>query len=222
VLHSTRRSQKRTFSALASLEFLQAPHPTRAKRQFFGYVEGQNVIIEYRWANNQYDRLPPLAADLVRRSVAVIAATGGSASAFAAKSATATIPIVFLLGDLDPVRAGIVSSLNRPAGNLTGVSVLLSLLGAKRVELLHELLPRARSIGLLMNPDLVDADVQTRDVQEAGRRLMQSVHVLNATNEPEIDAAFSMLVERKVEAVVIAADPFLTSRRDQLIALTAR
>ena len=187
-----------------------------------GYVEGQNAAIEYRWAENHYDRLPALAADLARRQVTVIAATGGSASAFAAKSATASIPIVFVMGDLDPVRAGIVSSLNRPAANITGVSMLISVLGAKRVELLHELIPKTTSIGLLMNPNLVDADIQTRDAQEARLRLGKTVHVLNATNEHEIDAAFSMLAERRAEALVIAADPFLTSRRDQLVALTAR
>jgi len=187
-----------------------------------GYVEGQNVAIEYRWAENHYDRLPVFAKELAQRPVAVIAATGGSASAFAAKAATAKIPIVFLLGDLDPVQAGLVSSLNRPAGNMTGVSVLISALGAKRLELLHELVPKASNIGLFMNPTQVDADIQTKDVQEAGVRLGLSVHILKATNEEEVDAAFGSLAQRKIEALIITADPFLSSSRSQIVPLAAR
>src|SRR5713226_3270955 len=136
-----------------------------------GFVEGHNIAIEYRWAENDYDRLPALAADLVNRQVAVIAATGGSVSAFAAKSATATLPIVFLLGDLDPVRAGIVASLNRPGGNITGVSVLISMLGAKRLELLHELVPKVTGIGMLVNSNFPDTATQLKDVEEAARLL---------------------------------------------------
>jgi len=187
-----------------------------------GYVEGQNVAIEYRWAENHYDRLPVFAKELAQRPVAAIAATGGSASAFAAKAATAKIPIVFLLGDLDPVQAGLVSSLNRPAGNMTGVSVLISALGAKRLELLHELVPKASNIGLFMNPTQVDADIQTKDVQEAGVRLGLSVHILKATNEEEVDAAFGSLAQRKIEALIITADPFLSSSRSQIVPLAAR
>ena len=136
-----------------------------------GFVENRNVAIEYRWAENQYDRLPTLATDLVNRQVAVIAATGGSLPALAAKSATATIPIVFLLGDLDPVGAGIVSSLNRPDGNITGVSVLISMVGAKRLELLHELVPKVAVVGMLVNPNFPDTATQVRDVEEASRAL---------------------------------------------------
>src|SRR5262249_46082813 len=187
-----------------------------------GYVEGQNVAIEYRWAENHYDRLPVFAKELAQRPVAAIAATGGNASAFAAKAATAKIPIVFLLGDLDPVQAGLVISLNRPAGNMTGVSVLISALGAKRLELLHELVPKASNIGLFMNPTQVDADIQTKDVQEAGVRLGLSVHILKATNEEEVDAAFGSLAQRKIEALIITADPFLSSSRSQIVPLAAR
>src|SRR5712691_7425938 len=128
-----------------------------------GYVEDRNVSIEYRWAENQYDRLPDLAVDLVSRRANVIAATGGTVSALAAKSATSTIPIVFVLGDEDPVRAGVVDSLNQPTGNITGVSVLFSMLGAKRLELLHELMPQATIIGMLVNPNVPDAAEQLQD-----------------------------------------------------------
>ncbi len=187
-----------------------------------GFVEGHNVAIEYRWAENQYDRLPALAADLVRRRVAVIAATGGSLSALAAKSATATIPIVFLMGDQDPVKAGLVTSLNRPEANVTGVSVLLSVLGAKRLELLHEMIPNAVAIGMLVNPNFPDTETQSRDAQKAAHVLGHPIKVLNAANEPEIEAAFATFAQQRVAAVVIAADPFITSRMDHLIALAAR
>ncbi len=187
-----------------------------------GYVEGRNVAIEYRWAENQYDRLPALAADLVRRQVAVIAATGGSVSALAAKSATATIPIVFLLGDLDPVQAGIVTSLNRPGGNITGVSVLISVLGAKRLELLHEFVPNVTVIGMLVNSNFPDTATQLRDVQEAARVLGLHLQVVSASTEDGITAGFATLVQRGVGALLVGADPFLTSRVDQIVALAAR
>ncbi len=155
-----------------------------------GYVEGRNVSIEYRWAENQYDRLPALAADLVRRQVAVIAATGGSVSALAAKPATATIPIVFVMGDLDPVQAGIVTSLNRPGGNITGVTPFLSVLGPKQVELLRELVPNAAVIGILVNPNFPDAKTQARNAQEAARALGRQIYVLNASNERDLERAW--------------------------------
>jgi putative tryptophan/tyrosine transport system substrate-binding protein len=187
-----------------------------------GYIEDRDVTIEYRWAENQYDRLPHLAAELVSRRANVIAATGGTVSALAAKSATATIPIVFVLGDQDPVRAGLVDSVNRPSGNATGVSMLISVLGTKRIELLHELVPRAATIGMLMNPNGPDPEVQVQDALAAGRALGRQIDVLKASNEREIEAAFATLAERKVGALAIAADSFITSRTDHLVALAAR
>jgi putative ABC transport system substrate-binding protein len=187
-----------------------------------GYVEGRNVPIEYRWAENQYDRLPALAADLVRRQVAVIAATGGSVSVLAAKAAAPTIPIVFLMGDLDPVQAGIVTSLNRPGGNITGVTPFLSVLGPKQVELLHELVPNATVIGMLVNPNFPDAKTQARNAQEAARALGRQIFVLNASNERDLERAFATFVQRGIGALLIGNDAFFNSHRAQLVALAAR
>jgi putative tryptophan/tyrosine transport system substrate-binding protein len=187
-----------------------------------GYVEGRNVSIEYRWAENQYDRLPALAADLVRRHVAVIAATGGSVSALAAKAATATIPIVFLMGDLDPVQAGIVTSLNRPGGNITGVTPFLSVLGPKQVELLSELVPNATVIGMLVDPNFPDAKTQARNAQEAARALRRHISVLNASNDRDLEKAFATLVQRGIGALLVGNDAFFNSHRAQLVALAAR
>jgi putative tryptophan/tyrosine transport system substrate-binding protein len=187
-----------------------------------GYVEGRNVAIEYRWAENQYERLPALAADLVRRQVAVIAATGGSVSALAAKPATATIPIVFLMGDLDPVQAGLVASLNRPGGNITGVIPLISVLSAKRLELLRELVPNAATIGMLVNPNFPDAEDQSKDVQRAALALGQQIHVLNASSERGLDTAFTTFVQLGTGALLVANDAFFNIRREQLVALAAR
>jgi putative tryptophan/tyrosine transport system substrate-binding protein len=187
-----------------------------------GYFENRNVAIEYRWAENQYDRLPGLVDDLVHHPVAVIAATGGGVAALAAKAATATIPMVFVLGDLDPVRAGLVTSLNRPSGNITGLSFLVSALIAKRLELLKELVPNATSIGMLLSPDSPDAEAQSKDVQDAARALGQQIHVLEANSDAEIEAAFATFIARGVGALVIGADPFVTSRRHEVIALAAR
>jgi putative ABC transport system substrate-binding protein len=187
-----------------------------------GYVEDRNVAIEYRWAENHNDRLPALAADLVHRQVTVIAATGGSISALAAKSATTTIPIVFVLGDLDPVRAGIVASLNRPGGNVTGVSMLISLLGAKRLELLHELVPNITVISMLVNPNFPDTPTQVRDVHEAARALGLRIEVHNASTESEVVEGFAALAREGAGALMISADPFLTSRPDRVAALAAR
>jgi putative ABC transport system substrate-binding protein len=188
-----------------------------------GYVEGQNVAIEYRWAEGHYDRLPALAADLVGRKVDLILASSPP-SALAAKSATSTIPIVFRSG-ADPVGDGLVASLARPGGNLTGVSMLNDGLTAKRLELLSELVPRVGVIALLMNPNAPNnATVERiiRDVQEAARTKGLQLHVLKASSESEIDTAFASLVQLQAGALLVAADPFLTSRREQLVALASR
>jgi putative tryptophan/tyrosine transport system substrate-binding protein len=186
-----------------------------------GYVEHRNVGIEYRWAQGQYDRLPAYAADLVRRPVSVIAATGTTAATLAAKAATATIPIVFATGG-DPVKLGLVASLNRPGGNVTGVSLLVNELAQKRLELLHELVPTATSIGFLNNPTSPTSQSETNDVQAAARVLGLRLHVENASSEREIDTAFASFVQQRVNALLIAADAFFTARRDQLVALAAR
>jgi putative tryptophan/tyrosine transport system substrate-binding protein len=186
-----------------------------------GYVEGQNVAIEYRYAEDHYDRLPALAADLVDRKVDLIVANSPPA-ALAAKSATSTIPIVFR-GGADPVGDGLVASLARPGGNLTGVSMLLDELTAKRLVLLIELVPRAQVIVLLMNPsNRTSAERVIREVEEAARTRGSQLHVLKAGSEGEIDTAFASLVELQTGALVVAADPFLSSRREQIVALASR
>jgi len=185
-----------------------------------GYVDGQTVVIEYRWAEGRYDRLPALAADLVGRKVDLIMA-GSPPSARAAKSATSTIPIVFRSG-ADPVADGLVASLARPGGNLTGVSMLNDGLAAKRLELLSELVPRARVITLLMNPNNATAERVIRDVQEAARTHGLQLHVLKASSESEIDSAFASLVRVHADALVVGADPLLSNWREQVVALASR
>ncbi len=187
-----------------------------------GYVEDQNVAIEYRWAQLQYDRLPALAADLVGRRVAVIAATGGGVSALAAKAATATVPIVFVAGDLDPVNSGLVASLNRPGGNITGVTLLLTVLGAKRLQLLRELVPTAATIGFLVNPSNPGSESETRDLQEAAQALGIQIDVLRASADQDLDTAFATLVEHRAAALLVGNDSFFISRREQIVALAAR
>jgi putative tryptophan/tyrosine transport system substrate-binding protein len=186
-----------------------------------GYVEGRNVAIEYRWADGQYDRLPALAADLVRRQVAVIAATGGEPSVLAAKAATLTIPILFITGS-DPVKLGIVASLNRPGGNVTGVSIFYAVLGPKRLALLQELVPKIAVIGVVVNPAFAYAEEETKDLLAAGGALEKQIHIATASTEGEIDAAFGSLVERRVDAIMVAVDPFFVSRRGRFIALAAQ
>jgi putative ABC transport system substrate-binding protein len=187
-----------------------------------GYTEGHNVAIEFRWAKSQYDRLPELAADLVRRQVAIIAATGGSASAIAARSVTTTIPIVFTSGG-DPVQLHLVESLNRPGGNVTGVNLFTSTLAAKRLELLHELVPTAKVIAMLVNPTNPNSDADTKAVQAAAPAIGVQIVVLKASNGSEIGKAFDALSQYKVDAILVGADPlFDNSGRDQMIVLTAR
>jgi putative ABC transport system substrate-binding protein len=185
-----------------------------------GYVEGQTVTIEYRFANEQYDRLPELAADLIRRRAAVIVASGDIA-AFAAKAATNNIPIVFFSGG-DPVRTGLVASLNRPGGNVTGVTTFSVDLVPKRLELLHELLPNAAVIALLMDQNNADGASQLREVQEAARRLGLQLLALNARTASDIDTAFIALVQQRANALLVGAGSLMTSQRDQISALTAR
>src|SRR5215469_9097407 len=185
-----------------------------------GYVEGQNVTVEYRWAEGHNDRLPALAAELVGRQVAVIAATGGPAPVLAAKAATSSIPIVFVSG-ADPVKAGLIASLNRPGGNITGVSPLLSALGSKRLELLHLLVPKAAVIGVLVNPNY-DADLQVREVQTAAAVLGLKLNIVPANTEAEIDKAFMTLAQQGVAALFLANDPYFDSHRDQIIGAAAR
>jgi putative ABC transport system substrate-binding protein len=182
-----------------------------------GYFEGQNVAIEYPSAEGQYDRLPALAADLVRRQVTVIVATGGNVPATAAKAVTSTIPIVFT-GE-DPVRAGLVASLNQPGGNATGVSLLTTHIGSKRLGLLHELAPNATTIAIFNNPTSPDGARYLQDVQSAARSLGKQIRVLNAVDEREIDAAFVIMARERPDALLPGPDPFLNSRRDQIVTL---
>jgi putative tryptophan/tyrosine transport system substrate-binding protein len=180
-----------------------------------GYVEHRNVGIEYRWAEGQYDRLPALAADLVRRQVTVIVTSGGTPSALAAKSATTTIPIVFSTAS-DPVAAGYIASLNRPGGNLTGITTLNVEVGPKRLELLRELVPTAATIALLINPTNPAAETELRDLQTPIRTLGLQLHVLRASSERTIDDAFAALVQLRAGGLLIGPDPFFNTRSEQL------
>jgi putative ABC transport system substrate-binding protein len=186
-----------------------------------GYIEGQNVAIEYRWADGQYYRLPALAANLVRRQVSVIAATGSANSAEAANAATATIPIVFANGG-DPVKLRLVRSLNRPDGNATGVTYFLSELGPKRLELLRELVPRATVIAFLINPTNPVTESDTKNLQAVAGSIGQQVRFLSASSESDLDTAFAMLVEQRANALLVNNDAFFSSRYEQIVALAAR
>jgi putative ABC transport system substrate-binding protein len=186
-----------------------------------GYVEGENVTIEYRWAENHIERLPSLAADLVRRQVNLIAAFAGDIPALAAKAATTTIPIVFLNG-ADPVRSGLVASLNRPGGNVTGISLLAGTVNAKRLELIHELVPRVATVAVLNNPIVTEAETRLRDLQEAARTLGLRLLFQTVGSERELDAAFATIADQKAGALFVDGNPFFVSRRDQLIGLAAR
>jgi putative ABC transport system substrate-binding protein len=178
-------------------------------------------VVEYRWPEGNYDRLAMLAADLVHRRVAVIAAVGGDPSPVAAKAATSTIPIVFSIGG-DPVKLGLVANLNRPGGNITGVSFLFSELGAKRLGLLHELLPKASAIGMLVNPTFADAETYISDTKEAALPLGLQIHAVKASTKNDFDTAFAALAQQKTDALLLANDAFFLSERRKLIALAAR
>jgi putative tryptophan/tyrosine transport system substrate-binding protein len=187
-----------------------------------GYVEGQNVTVEYHWLDGQYYRLPALTADLVRRHVAVIATPGNSLAAITAKAATATIPIVFGVAD-DPVKLGLVASLSRPGGNATGINYFNAELASKQLGLLHALVPKAVRVAVLVNPaDATRAEITLRDVQEAARTIGLQIQVLNASTSREIDAAFAALAGERPDALLVTGDAFFNSRRAQLIILTAR
>ena len=184
-----------------------------------GYIEGQNLGIEYRWAEGRYDQLPLLASDLVDRRVAAIAAVA-TAAALAAKATSTTIPIVFVVGS-DPVKFGLVASLNRPGGNVTGVSFLANILPPKLFELLHELVPAAAKVGLLVNPTNPNMESDTRDVQAAAAALGQKLVVVKASTENDFELAFATLINERAAALFVDVDPFLEDRREQLVALAA-
>jgi putative ABC transport system substrate-binding protein len=186
-----------------------------------GFMEGRNVRIEERWANGDYQALPALAAELVAKGVVVIAATGDVASARAAQAASQTVPVVFTIG-ADPVRFGLVASLNRPGGHVTGVSLLTSLLGAKRVELLRQIAPRISRVALLMNPSNPTAAAEQADAQEGARKLGLESVILNASNAREIDTAFEKLLQARADAFFVATDPILLDRREQIVSFAER
>ena len=215
--------------AMPVIGFLSGTSPETARLRAFrqglkdaGFIEGENVAIEYRWADDQTDRLPALAAELAQRRVAVIAAIGGIPSALAAKAATTTIPIVFLVG-VDPVRLGLVSNLPRPGGNLTGINVINSELASKRLELLRALVPGAIRIGVLVDPtNASGTDATLRDVGAAARTMGLQIQVLNASTSLELDAAFATLVRERSAALIVGSTPFFFDRRVQLALLAAR
>jgi putative tryptophan/tyrosine transport system substrate-binding protein len=186
-----------------------------------GYVEGKNITLEFRWADGRYDRLPAFAAELVARQVEVIAATGGSVSGLAAKAVTGTIPIVFSSGG-DAVKLGLVASLNRPGGNVTGVNLVFGALGAKRLELLRSLVPAATAVAMLVNPSYPSAASEVQDVEAAGRALGLRISIFNARTESEFEPAFTALAEQKAAALVVADDSYFVSQRDRLVQLAAR
>ena len=215
--------------AMPVIGFLSARSPgesgsaVRAFRQGLGeagYFEDKNATIEYRWAEGAYERLPALAAELVRRQVAVIAATGGDPSPLAAKAATATIPIVFTMGG-DPVEARLVTTLSRPGGNVTGTTLMGVELGPKRLELVRQLVPNAVTIAMLVNPNFPLAAAEVRDVQAGARSLGLETDVLNASTESDIDKAFANIAQRRPNALIVGTDPFFLAQRDQLARLAA-
>ena len=221
------RAQQRPLPVLGFLGFT-SPQVFAAEGAAFyrglaeaGYVEGQNVAVEYRWAQGQFDQLPALAAELVRRQVSVLAAIGTPASVIAAKAATTTIPIVFVSG-ADPVQMGLVDSLNRPGGNATGVYMLTSALEPKRLELMGEVVPNAATIGVIVDPNSPDTGGQMRELASAASALGRQIRILNASSEGEIEAAFAAVAEQRIEAVVVASSPFYLPQRQKFVTLAAR
>jgi ABC-type uncharacterized transport system substrate-binding protein len=186
-----------------------------------GFVEGKNIAVEYKWASGQYDRLPALAGDLVKRQVAVIAAVGGDVSAVAAKQATSTIPIVFGMGG-DPIKAGLVDSVGRPGGNATGYTLLTSELEPKRLGLLRDLLPDAGVIAVLLNPNFPPAAGQAKALEKAAQVTSQRLSIFNASNATELEAGLASILQQRVSALLVAADPYLDTRRHQLIMFAAQ
>jgi putative ABC transport system substrate-binding protein len=186
-----------------------------------GYIEGQNVAIEFRWAQGQYDRLPVFAADLVQQNVAVIVSSGGDVAALSAKAATSSIPIVTVSGS-DPVKAGLVASFNRPGGNVTGASFVATELETKRLEILRDVVPTAAVIGVLMNPSNPAAESRSKDLQVAARTLERNIHIVSASSEGELETAFATLIQQRADALLISTDSFFTSQRDRLVGLAAR
>jgi len=186
-----------------------------------GYTEGQNVKIEFRWAEGNYDRLPALVNDLIAQGINVLVAVGGEPSAFAAKAATSTIPIVFTTGG-DPVKAGLVTSLNRPGGNATGISLLTTAPESKRLGLLHEIVPKAALIGVLINPNYAEAENQTREVQDAAHSIGQRIRISKAGTDGELESAFAAFIEQRIEALLVCSDPFFDTRRDRIISFAAQ
>ena len=189
--------------------------------QATGYVEGQNVTVEYRWAEGQYDRLPALASELVRSRVEVLVTTGGEPSVVAAKAATSSIPIVFTTGG-DPVKMGLVASLSRPGGNATGISLLTTAPEAKRLGILHELAPRAGVVGVLIDPNYQQAEDQAREVREAANALDLQIEIAHAGKDQELESAFATLAQSHAAALLVTADPFFDTRRDRIVALAAQ
>src|SRR5712671_325995 len=196
-------------------------HAFRQGLKDTGYIEGQNVAIEYRWADGQYDRLPALATELVSRSVAVLVSTGGDVGALAAKRATSTIPIVFIIG-ADPVKLGLVRSLDTPGLNATGMELFVSVLATKRLQLLLSLVPKPGTIGLLANPKNPNFEGNTKDVREGARALRREVQIFQASTTDEIDAAFAAMAEQKIPAILVNTDPFYLSQRRRLAERAAR
>jgi putative tryptophan/tyrosine transport system substrate-binding protein len=186
-----------------------------------GFVEGQNVAIEFRWAEGQYDRLPALAADLISRRVAVLVGLGGDASAVAAKRATTTIPVVFGMGS-DPIKAGLVESLNRPGANATGFTLLTNELEPKRLGLMRDIVPHADVFGVLMNPKFPAAARELQDVEEAARTINQRLFVARASTDPELESGFASLLQQQISALLVNPDPYFDTRRDRIIAFAAQ